>query len=281
MRRHDVRGSCAAPSCFASSIEREVAEVNNRGSGDSAGHRRSAGLHRFSVLMAIIVVVIVVLALWLGPDPIPFRDFAYDDIVRLLAAAFLVALLIERANEVIINVWRGKGKADLNRQYLAARVAATASAGGTTGAGRAGGAGGTTGAGGTVGSTGSGDPTRAPDAALATAPAVLEKEAQLDARRAENQRYTLVIGFVLGIVAAALGVRLLMPLLDGRVVDELSRTHHNLLIAFDVLITGTLLGGGASGLHSILDLVQKALDSRRDSFRKAQQDRDASAAGGR
>lgn len=88
--------------------------------------------------------------------------------------------------------------------------------------------------------------------------------------QAENQKLALLLGFAMGVAAAALGVRLVMPLLEARIVEELARGHRNLLIGFDVLVTGALLGGGASGLHSVLDLVLKEFDLRRERLRWAE-----------
>lgn len=183
-----------------------------------------------------LTVLIVICAAWFGPEGVPFLDFSTEHVIQLITAAILVALFIERTTEVFLNAWRGGGKAALEGNLEAIRQKLKAA--------------------------------KVCEKEIDANPDVQALEAKLARFRTENQRMALLSGLILGIVASALGVRLISPLLDPRVIDELAGRHHSLLMGFDVLITGALLGGGANGLHKILDLFLSHVDAQRKKLRK-------------
>jgi len=66
-------------------------------------------------------------------------------------------------------------------------------------------------------------------------------EAQLHDYKLGTRRYAFLLSVTLGIIAALMGVRAIQNLVDTR-LGALPQ-------AFDVLLTGLLLGGGADGIH--------------------------------
>src|SRR5437773_6800101 len=60
---------------------------------------------RWTVILVIIMIFPV--AYWLKPQNVQFWEFKQEDVVRLFTQLILVALIIERALEVILTPWRG------------------------------------------------------------------------------------------------------------------------------------------------------------------------------
>src|SRR5947208_10510614 len=60
---------------------------------------------RWTVILVIIMIFPV--AYWLKPQNVQFWEFKQEDVVRLFTQLILIALIIERALEVILTPWRG------------------------------------------------------------------------------------------------------------------------------------------------------------------------------
>jgi hypothetical protein len=203
----------------------------------------SKGARTFQGLVLLLLAIILLATVWFGPEEIPFLDFSVAYVVQILTSALLISLFIERTTEVFLNASRGRGKADLKLAHENLKRSLEA---------------------------------KGKDAkAIAVDGEVVAAAAAIDAYRSENQKIALSGGLLLGVIASALGVRLIAPLLEPRVIDELVRDHRRLLVAFDVLITGALLGGGAAGIHSVLDLFLKYVDKQREFWRDAENGRKA------
>jgi len=190
----------------------------------------------YRYILVGLVLVVLLLVIWFGPESIPFLDFSTEDVIRLITSAILIALFIERTTEVILSAWRGK-----KRRETAQRLdieTRTAKAQGMD------------------------------ENKMATIENYRKETANMEKLRAENQRIALITALALGIFISALGVRLIQPLLDPRVIDEMARTQYRFLAGLDVLITGALLGGGANGLHRVLDLFLTAVDRKRGELKK-------------
>lgn len=89
------------------------------------------------------------------------------------------------------------------------------------------------------------------------------KENELATYKNRTNRLAFLYGATLGIIAASLGVRALELFLDANVVAGLESWQSNLLKAFDVVLSGALLGGGADGLHKITASVTRHLEQNK------------------
>ena len=94
-------------------------------------------------------------------------------------------------------------------------------------------------------------------------PAFLAAQARLIEYKAETMRWTMPIGFALGLLVSALGVRVLSQFLDLTAAGtggplEGQRWWFNM---GDILFTGALLAGGADPIHKLLDLYRKFVES--------------------
>jgi len=73
-----------------------------------------------------------------------------------------------------------------------------------------------------------------------------------DQYRADTRRIAFFTGTTLGVVIAALGVRMLEMFVDPAAVEALGDVHQRLFRGTDVLLTGAVLGGGSDALHQLV-----------------------------
>lgn len=88
-----------------------------------------------------------------------------------------------------------------------------------------------------------------------------EEVAHLVAFKAETRRITLSAGIVLGIVVSAIGIRGLALFISPEQIAGLVGWQRPLLTGVDVLVTGAVLGGGADGIHKIVNVFTTFLDT--------------------
>jgi hypothetical protein len=79
----------------------------------------------------------------------------------------------------------------------------------------------------------------------------------------DSLRIALMLGFLLGVLISAAGVRLIESFLEPYAVAEMTGTQYKFLALVDILVTGALIGGGANGLHRILDMFLSSVDAKR------------------
>ena len=70
---------------------------------------------------------------------------------------------------------------------------------------------------------------------------------------AETRKLGLLTALALGVIASALGIRSIQALVDPTVFADLTTTQRSLFAGVDTLVTGALLGGGADGIHQIVE----------------------------
>jgi len=70
--------------------------------------------------------------------------------------------------------------------------------------------------------------------------------------QARTRRIAFVAGTTLGVLLAALGVRLLEVFLEPSFMEAMSLAQAKLLRTTDVLLTGAVLGGGSDALHQLV-----------------------------
>lgn len=211
------------------------------------------------VLLFACTVILIVVILW-NPMTLPFMEVTTADIVTLLMSLGLIASIIERAVEVILAVTRAKDKRVLRTQAVIARNSRqeileeyknlTAKAR-------------------TMQETGDqGQQMRDAKAELALMTTQVKKNAKELAIYTGNTKIlSMIYAFTMGIIASALGIRVLEPLVDPIVFKQLQGFHKSIFYGFDVLITGALLGGGSNGIHKILDMFLSWSDKVRGGFK--------------
>jgi hypothetical protein len=168
----------------------------------------------------LLIVMVALLAavggyLW-APQPIRFRQFSAAEFVQQLTPLLLVALLIERSLEVFLTTWRGGAAAKLQRGVDRATALAV------------------------------------------TAPADASKLADVhnaqdvsSGYKADTQQIAMPAALILGILISTLGIRSLGNLVDPNIFAS-HPTQHAWFTVADVLLTGSLVGGGSDVVHSFM-----------------------------
>jgi hypothetical protein len=179
-------------------------------------------MNKSGYLVILSAIGAVLLLHWLNPAVIQFKNYSVADFTQQLTPLVLVALFIERSLEVFLTVWRGGKEATLQRDV----DKATALPGGDT--------------------------TKAQSLQAA-------KDALTNYRFA-TQQIAMPCALVLGILISALGVRGLGNFAD---LDKLGdhSTQKFLFNAADVLLTGSLIGGGSDFVHKIITTFTDLMDA--------------------
>jgi hypothetical protein len=175
------------------------------------------------VLGAAIVASALLIHSRAVPPAMPFATFNVQVVLNVLGGLFVVALMMERAVEVIISVLR-----DADAQVLTSAVAATTAA--------------------------------LADAKLEVPASATKIEAltmllsaqkkSIDDYRIDTRETTYCISFTLGVALALVGVRGLVGLLapgTGPVSGWFKLV--------DILITGAVIAGGSDGIHKMVKAV--------------------------
>jgi hypothetical protein len=68
----------------------------------------------------------------------------------------------------------------------------------------------------------------------------------------QTRRIAFLAGTALGVIVAALGVRVLEMFVDAAAFQSLPDVHQRLFRTTDVLMTGAVLGGGSDALHHLV-----------------------------
>lgn len=214
------------------------------------------------VVWGLVVLALVVAVIAAGVKFGPFKAEAkvFADFGKILVNFFtliLVALFIERVVEVFTKGWRAPQREALEQSVEAAtRIAVGKSP----------------------------VPTGTPDDVKATLEAAIAaqdsgvKQANkaLAEYRSETRRYAFVGATVLGLLAAVAGVRALALFITvptmAKAADATSPAVTEgqifIFVAFDVLVTGLLLAGGAEGLHKIVDTFTTWMEQTKKNLKK-------------
>jgi len=165
---------------------------------------------------------------------VPFWPFDVSYVVIQLVSLFLVALFIERAIEVLIIVWREKGKTEIsNKIEKAVKKSELAAKGGVR--------------------------------------AVTEEEemalAEYKNYKAETAVLAIPTAFVLGVIISVAGIRALQAFVDPAVFKNLTTSQKALFTCLDILITGALVGGGSKGIHEIIEAFLNTVEKYRENLK--------------
>jgi len=175
-------------------------------------------MSRTNILVIIVALFAVVAVFLWRPGPITFRNFSAADFMQQLTPLLLVALLIERSLEVFLTTWRGTEAARLQRAVDKAQSLSDASPG---------------------------------DAAKLTD--LHNAQDALSKYKAGTQQIAMPAALVVGILIGALGIRTLGNLVDAATFNINTHPHqHAWFTVADVLLTGSLVGGGSDVVHSFI-----------------------------
>ena len=195
---------------------------------------KTQGVRFFKGLLWFLIIVILVLTIVYYPKNVPFWQFNATDVVILLVSLFLVATFIERAVEVVIVVWRDKGRKQIEKVIYLERLKTD---------------------------------KMTKDGAREITRAEGEVAKNLENYKAETGSTAMPLAFVLGIIISALGIRALQPLVDPAIFKTLTTVQKTLFAGIDTLITGALLGGGSKGIHEIIEAFLNTVEKYRENLK--------------
>jgi hypothetical protein len=183
---------------------------------------------RYLVIVGAIVAAAAVFKF--APMAIKFGGFSSATLAQQLTPLFLVSLLIERSLEVFITTWREPKAVILQRNVDKANQLRPD------------------------------DPNKV--SAVHTAQDVLT------IYKSETQQIAMPAALVLGILISALGIRCLGNLVDPAAMDSMRKDHELQLTWFnfaDVLLTGSLVGGGSDVVHSFITALTNFMNPSKSS----------------
>ena len=174
----------------------------------------------------IMQVLPIVLAMVLGTSvavwpPIRFTTMGAPDFASRLSVLLFFSLLIERTVEIFMSIWRSEQSNRL--QGAVRRLIAV----------------------------------KTPH----TDPAFVSAHSELIKFRAETIQWTMPLGFALGLLISACGVRALSQFVEPASIGPLVGSQQWWFNVIDIAFTGALLAGGADPIHKILDLYRKFMES--------------------
>ena len=68
-------------------------------------------------------------------------------------------------------------------------------------------------------------------------------------------------GTAIGVIVAALGIRVLELFVDPAIFESLPEVQRKLFRTADVLLTGAVLGGGSDALHQLVSVFTNFMES--------------------
>lgn len=179
-------------------------------------------MNKSGYLVILSAIGALLILYWLNPAVIPFKNYSVPDFTQQLTPLVLVALFIERSLEIFLTVWRGGKEATLQRDVDKA--------------------------------------TALPDSDTTKIQSLHAAKDALTNYRIATQQIAMPCALVLGILISALGVRGLGNFAD---LDKLAdhTTQKYLFNIADVLLTGSLIGGGSDFVHKIITTFTDLMDA--------------------
>lgn len=155
--------------------------------------------------------------------PLKFVNLGGADFASRFSALVFCSLLIERTVEILMSIWRSE---EANRREAAVQRLIAANT-------------------------------------PPTDPALVDAQTSLIQYKAETLQWTMPVGFALGLLISAFGVRALSQFIDPAATwagapPDPQRWWFNMI---DIMFTGALLAGGADPIHKLLDLYRKFIET--------------------
>ena len=182
------------------------------------------------ILALVFIIVILALVVIYKFSAIPFQEDALSKIGGLLTLLFFAALILERALDVFLTLGRAPKSEDLDELITKLRQLKNAGA-------------------------------------EASATVSVQEEQRLAAPKANREwragtrSLAMWLGFIIGIIISAVGIRTLGSIIDVSMIEN----NHAQIIAFrvvDTVLTGGLLAGGSDGIHKIAELFRNFFEGQ-------------------
>jgi len=86
---------------------------------------------------------------------------------------------------------------------------------------------------------------------------IMEAELELKEMRKKRRNTVVFIGFVMGLIIALFGMRILTNLVVDPDWGDLQKRYVNIL---DMVLTAGLIAGGSEGIHSLINIAKNAMN---------------------
>ena len=206
---------------------------------------------RTAYLATLFPLLLAVLCAAHGFDEVVFKPLTFASVVDVATPLFMIALFLERTQEVFISAWRRIREEELashrtrTKEELRAAEDGLATLQGTSSA--------------------SGDLESTQSTIDTLRNKSFDAEDKLTRYKSETSRAAFLVGITAGILVAIVGVRVLHPLIDAD--SRLDGLQGVAFDSLDILITGGLLGGGSEGIHKAVSVVTDFLDATREKLK--------------
>ena len=177
-----------------------------------------------------------------GFEEVQFATGAGDKALAALGTLFIVAIFVERAQQVYLTAWRGMDKAKQKAEIEQLEQL--------------------------VQSGENSADTDEESLQLDKARLQSAKEVRLEYRQ-DTERIAFLGGLTLGILISFVGPRILSEVIVFH--GDLGSWQAPIFHGVDILITGGLLGGGSQGIHKIIALITDFVDVTRAKVKQKQQ----------
>jgi hypothetical protein len=187
------------------------------------------------IVPVVVMLFVIVAVVWFGESAEPYRFVtgAGELALSVLGTLAIVALFVERAQQIYVGAWRGIDRATLDNRV-------------------------------TRWKTWLAQVEHYPSQVnlhLEITEGLQAVELELAKFRQLTRRYVFFIGLAVGVLIAAAGPRLLREILEPW--GDPGAFQAWVFAVVDILITGGLIGGGSEGIHKIMVLVTDSLDRTR------------------
>lgn len=182
------------------------------------------------IICWVILIFLLSFPFWLTAETLELKDFNTTDIMQLLTALFIIALLVERSLEVFLSTFRGAKSRELDNEIGDLRKK--------------------------INDVEEGEDKSSLEQELET------KKKEKVSVSSETLKISLWAGLFLGLLVSGIGVRILRFLFNQTTFTSFTRLQLNLFNFLDVLVTGGLIAGGSDGIHKIMNLVRLVLEDR-------------------
>ena len=194
------------------------------------------------VAIAIVVVLTAVFSVNLRVAPI-LGDLTFSKLLTALGGILVIVLLVERATEIVITVFRQPHTEELQSDIDALKKGAAIAAPAPPAV--------------PAGAPAVPPPVPAVPGVAAPPPplnAIDAKEKELAKYQSETKGIALLFGFTLGVAACSAGIGLL-----GAIVD-VAQGHQHFLRGIDIILTSALIAGGSDGFHQFVTTLGTFFD---------------------
>ncbi|MCG8672560.1 MAG: hypothetical protein MI867_24370 [Pseudomonadales bacterium] len=187
----------------------------------------------FVFFVALVIIVASAAYRW---APVPFGEvnLTMGSVASLLALIFVIALFVERAQEVVLTNWRAKGSEELDLKILGLerklkRLET------------------------------SHESDEDPESLYQELEAARLDKLQY---RAQTRVLALRVGVVMGLMVSMAGVRTLGSFVAPEVLLAFGTVQLAIFHGVDVIITGGVIAGGSDGVHKMAELYRVFVETK-------------------